>query len=152
MTFKGINDQTVELKITNYQFPENQDGDWDGNWLNIYLKVDSKVGKWQTIDPSLTTWEVQEIIDWFDKLSADKEPEFRLMTFTEPNLSFELLNEPTDNTKLIRIKFDLESRPKSAKDDKEYFVDISADKDKLIAIKKGLNDELSKYPERKPTA
>ncbi|MET4084265.1 hypothetical protein ABIB40_004241 [Pedobacter sp. UYP30] len=91
----------------------------DGNWLNIYLKVDSKVGKWQTIDPSLTTWEVQEITDWFEQLSADKEPEFRLITFTEPNLSFELLNEPTDNKKLIRIKFDLECRPKSALNDEE---------------------------------
>ncbi|TXK17854.1 hypothetical protein FVR03_24175 [Pontibacter qinzhouensis] len=152
MIFSGVDSQTVELKITNYQFPDNQEGDWDGNWLNIYLKVDSKVGKWQTIDPSLTTWEVQEIIDWFDQLSADKEPEFRLMTFTEPNLSFELLNEPIENNKLIRIKFDLECRPKSATDDKEYFVDISADRDELIAIKKGLKDELNKYPERKPTA
>jgi len=152
MIFSGVDSQTVELIITNYQFPDNQEGDWDGNWLNIYLKVDSKVGKWQTIDPSLTTWEVQEIIDWFDQLSTDKEPEYRLMTFTEPNLSFELLNEPTDNNKLIRIKFDLECRPKSAIDDKEYFVDISADRDELITIKKGLNDELNKYPERKPTA
>jgi hypothetical protein len=63
MIFQGIDKQSVELKITNYQFPENQDGDWDGNCLNIYLKVESKVGKWQTIDPSLTTWEVQEIIE-----------------------------------------------------------------------------------------
>ena len=152
MIFSGVDSQTVELKITNYQFPDNQEGDWDGNWLNIYLKVDSKVGKWQTIDPSLTTWEVQEIIDWFDQLSTDKEPEYRLMTFTEPNLSFELLNEPTDKNKLIRIKLDLECRPKTATDDKEYFVDISADKDELITIKKGLKDELNKYPERKPTA
>lgn len=152
MIFSGIDSQTVELKITNYQFPDNRDGDWDGNWLNIHLKVDSKVGKWQTIDPSLTTWEVQEIIDWFDILSKDKEPEYRLITFTEPNLSFELLNEPTDNDKLIRINFDLESKPKSATDDKEYFVDISANKDELIEITKGLKDELSRYPERKPTA
>jgi len=32
MTFKGINNQTVELKITNYQYPEITDGDWDSNW------------------------------------------------------------------------------------------------------------------------
>jgi len=152
MIFSGVDSQTVEFKITNYQFPDNQEGDCDSNWLNIYLKVDSKFGKWQTIDPSLTTWEVQEIIDWFDQLSSDKQPEYRLMTFIEPNLSFELLNEPTENNKLIRMKFDLECRPKSATDDKEYFVDISADRDELIAIKKELKDELNKYPERKPTA
>jgi len=152
MIFSGVDSQTVEFKITNYQFPDNQEGDWDSNWLNIYLKVDSNFGKWQTIDPSLTTWEVQEIIDWFDQLSSDKQPEYRLMTFIEPNLSFELLNEPTENNKLIRMKFDLECRPKSATDDKEYFVDISADRDELIAIKKELKDELNKYPERKPTA
>lgn len=151
MIFSGIDSQKVELKITNYQFPDNQDGDWDGNWLNIYLKVDSNAGKWQTIYPSLTTWEVQEIIVWLDIISKDKEPEYRLMTFTEPNLSFELLNEPTDMNKLIRINFDLESKPKSATDDKEYFVDILADKDELIKIVKGLKDELNKYPERKPT-
>ena len=152
MIFSGVDSQTIEFKITNYQFPDNNNGDWDGNWLNIYLKVDSKVGKWQTIDPSLTTWEVHEIIKWFDKLSKDKGPEYRLLTFTEPNLSFKLLNEPTDNEKLIRIKFDLECRPKSATDDKEYFVDISADNDELITIKERLKDELNKYSERKPTA
>ena len=152
MIFSGVDSQTVELKITNYQFPDNQDGDWDGNWLNIYLKVDSIVGKWQTIDPSLTTWEIQEIIDWFDKLSNDKEPEFRLMTFTEPNLSFELLSEPTVKKKLIRINFDLESRPKSATNDNDYFVDILADNDEINELIKGLKNELSEYPERKPTA
>ena len=148
--FSGIDSQTVELKISNYQFPDNQDGDWDGNWLNIFLKVDSKAGKWQTTDPSLTTWEVQEIIDWLGKLSKDCEPEYRLMTFTEPNLSFELLNEPTEKQKLIRLRFELESKPKSAKDGKYYYVDLLADNDELQSYMKGLKDELSVYPERKP--
>lgn len=94
---------------------------------------------------------MNEIIDWFDTLSLNKDPKFRLMTFTEPNLSFELLNDPADETKLIRIKFDLECRPQSATDDKEYFMDILAEKDELIRIKEGLKDELSKYPERNPT-
>lgn len=152
MIFSSNDNQTVEIKITNYQFPENQDGDWDGNWLNIYLKVDSKMGKWQATDSSLTTWEVQEIIDWFDQLSNDKEPEYRLLTFTEPNLSFELLNNPADKTKLIKIKFDLECRPKSATDDKEYFVKISTDNHGLNIISKELKDELNCYPERKPSA
>jgi hypothetical protein len=51
MTFNGIDNQTVELKITNYQYPDINDGDWDGNWLNIYLNVNSKVGHWHVSSP-----------------------------------------------------------------------------------------------------
>lgn len=150
MTFTGIDNQTVELKITNYQYPDINDGDWDGNWLNIYLNVKSKKGHWQTVDPSLTTWEVQSLIDWFDTLSQNARPEYVDMGFTEPNLSFELLTDFDSDKKTFRIKFDLESRPQSATDDKEYFLDVIADNSELKRISTELKNELSKYPERKP--
>ncbi len=149
MTFTGIDNQTVELKTTNYQFPDINDGDWDGNWLYIYLNVKSKVGHWQTVDPSLTTWEVQSLLDWFDTLSLNARPEYVDLGFTEPNLSFILLTDFDSDKKTIRIKFDLESRPQSATDDKEYFVDIVADNFELKRISKELKNELNKYPERK---
>jgi len=38
MLFKGINNQTVEFRITNYQYPEITDCEYDSNWLLIYLK------------------------------------------------------------------------------------------------------------------
>ena|SRR5690554_2772303 len=150
MTFTGIDNQTVELKITNYQYPDINDGDWDGNWLNIYVNVKSKVGHWQTVDPSLTTWEVQSLIDWFDTLSHNAKPEYVDMGFTEPNLSFELLTDFDSDKKTFRIKFDLESRPQPATDDKEYFVDVVADNLELKRISTELKNELTKYPERKP--
>lgn len=87
MIIKGIDNQTVELRITNYQYPASLDRDQDGNWLNIYLKVESKVGNWQTVDPSLTTWEIQELIDWFNDLANNTKPKWTDMEFTEPNLS-----------------------------------------------------------------
>ena len=149
MEFRGVDNQTVELKITNYQFPKSLDRDWDGNWLNIYIKVDSKVGKWQTIDPSLTTWEVQELIDWFTDLSNDLKPKWIDMEFTEPNLSFYLLNDFNLSKKQIRIKLDLECRPKSAKEDKEYFVDFEFNNSDLKKISSDLMAELKKYPIRK---
>ena len=149
MIFRGIDDQTVELKITNYQYPDINDGDWDGNWLNIYINVKSKVGNWQTIDPSLTTWEVQELINWFDTLSNNYPSEYTDISFTEPNLSFELLNDYKSDTKTIRIKFNLETRPQSASDDKEYFVDVFADNNELKKISTELKSELNKYPRRK---
>lgn len=150
MTFNGIDNQAVELKITNYQYPDINDGDWDGNWLNIYLNVKSKVGHWQTVDPSLTTWEVQELINWFATLSKNSRPEYTDMSFTEPNLSFELLNDFNADKKAVRIKFNLESKPQSVIDDKEYFVDIIADNIELKRISTELKNELDKYPERKP--
>lgn len=149
MEFRGVDNQTVELKITNYQFPKSLDRDWDGNWLNIFIKVDSKVGKWQTIDPSLTTWEVQELINWFTDLSNDLKPKWIDMEFTEPNLSFYLLNDFNLSKKQIRIKFDLECRPKSAKEDKEYFVDFEFNNSDLKKISSDLMAELKKYPIRK---
>jgi hypothetical protein len=149
MIFTGLDNQTVELKITNYQFPDINDGDWDGNWLNIYLNVKSKVGNWQTVDPSLTTWEVQELINWFDTLSKNSRPEYTDMSFTETNLSFELLNEFNTDKKIFRVKFNNESRPQSAIDDTEYFIDINADNTELKRISIDLKNELNKYPERK---
>ena len=150
MTFKGINNQTVELKIINYQYPEITDGDWDSNCLNIYLKVKSDVGNWQTVDPSLTTWDVKRLINWFDNLSNNIQPEYTDICFLEPNISFELMGSFDSETKTIRIKFDLESRPQSATDDKEYFVDFIADNNELKSIVVDLQKELEKYPERKP--
>lgn len=150
MTFKGINNQTVELKITNYQYPEITDGDWDSNWLNIYLKVKSDIGNWQTVDPSLTTWDVKRLINWFDNLSNNIQPEYTDICFLEPNISFELMDSFDSKTKTIRIKFDFESLPQSATDDKEYFVDFIADNYELKSIVVDLQKELEKYPERKP--
>ncbi len=151
MTFQGVDNQTVEVKIANYQFSTNIKSDFENsNWLNIYLNVKSKVGNWQVVDPSLTTGEFQELIDWFQNLSQNKKPEYKELRFTEPNLSFELLNSFNNSHKEFRIKFNLESRPKSATNDKVYFVDCLADNNELIKIAAELKQELEKYPERKP--
>ena len=149
MIFKGLDNQSVELKLTNYQFPDSNDREWDGNWLNIFIKVNSNLGDWQTIDPSLTTFEVQQLIDWFNDIALSQRPKWIDQEFTEPNLSFKLLNDIESEQKLIRIAFDLESRPQSATDEKEYFVDFKANRNELIRIAKELKNELDKYPERK---
>ena len=150
MIINGIDDQLLELRITNYEFPENNDGDWDSNWLNIYIKVNSKFGNWQTIDPSLTTWEVKKIIEWFIDLSINKKPKNSRLDFTEPNLTFELKNASIDQIKSIHIFFDLESRPKSAAENQEYYIEILVDNNELKRIASELQIELSKYPEKRP--
>lgn len=147
MIILGTNNQSVELKIGNYEFPNSYDNEYDANWLLIYLNVKSEMGNWQTIDPSLLTWEFQKIIDWFISLSENQAGE-KLLEFIEPNISFELLNNTISPRKRIKIMFDLESKPKSAKEGVDYFVEFEADNTELKMIAQGLKNELAKYPLR----
>ena len=147
MIFKGINNQTVEFRITNYEFPEITDCENDSNWLLVYLNVKSKCGNWQTIDPSLLVRDLKGIVEWFEKLTNNIEPESDSLVFMEPDLEFELIKNQLD-VKTVRIKFDLESRPQNADDEKEYFVDCEMDNSELKRVTQELKRELEKYPER----
>ncbi len=44
--FKGVNNQIVEFKTTNYQFPEISDCQYDFNWLLSTLNVKVNIGKY----------------------------------------------------------------------------------------------------------
>ncbi|MHC9088459.1 WapI family immunity protein [Tenacibaculum sp. IMCC1] len=147
MIFKGINNQTVEFKITNYQFPEINDCEYDSNWLLVYLKVNSDCGNWETIDPSLLVRDLKDIIEWFEQLSNDIETDSDSLVFMEPNLEFELIKNQLD-LKTVRIIFDLESRPLNANDDKEYYVDCEMDNVELKKVAEELTKELESFPER----
>lgn len=139
MVFNGIDKQTVELEIVNYEFPQIEDGSWDSNWLNVRLDVKSNFGNWQVIQPLLTTWEVQWLIDWFNTLAISIRPERMFSTFTEPTLTFELLSDFDADKKNLRILIG-----------SEYYVDLIADKDELQGLSSELKKELDKYPARKP--
>ena len=149
MEFKGIDNQSVKLIVTNYEFPNTKDREYDGNWLVIYLKVKSNLGNWQTSDSSLLTWELENIISWLKELSQNQQPKRSVLEFIEPNLSFTLKNKATDKLKSISIHFDLESRPQSAKDDVDYYVECLLNNEELMQTATELSDELAKYPIRK---
>ena len=149
MVIKGINNQSVEIRVNNYQFPETDDRNYDGNWLHIYLNVRSDMGNWQSVDPSLLTWEIQELIDWLDQLSKNEKSKWKKMDFIEPNISFELMNSENDLKKRIKIEFNAESRPASAKEDIDYFIEFIASNEEIKNIANGFRKELSKYPVRK---
>jgi hypothetical protein len=142
----GIDNQFVEIVIRSYQYPNTNYGTDDRNWLNIYIKVKSNFGHWQTIDPSLLTWEVQTLIQWFKCLEQSKKPRSIEMEFIEPNIAFYLLNDYCEEIKKIKITFSLESRPKIANADIEYFMIFNADSSELSRISTDLEKELEKFP------
>jgi hypothetical protein len=148
MLFKCINNQTVELRILGYQFPEvTTPGDYDANWLRIYVKVQSQLGHWQTVDSSLTTWEFKKLISWFKDLSEDREVKYLDLTFMEPCLEFQL-KKTTQSSKTIRIIFSAELRPKSAPPGKQYYVDCIFTNQDLSDVCMQLEKELEQTPDR----
>jgi hypothetical protein len=147
MQIIGKDGQEVELKILGYEFPNETRDEWDSNWLRIYLIVKSNLGSWQTVDSSLTTWEFKQLADWFKDLSENKEVEYSDMTFVEPNLAFELI-ERGEKTKTIQLRFDYESKPKSADSDKDYFINFQFTNDDLAKIATESRNEYDKFPVR----
>ncbi len=147
MIFNGINDQSVELRIINYQFPEITNCEYDSNWLLMFLKVESRDGNWEIVDPFLLVRELKTMIEWFEKLSHDVETDSSSLVFIEPNLEFKLIKK-TKAEKHLKIIFNLAPQHENAYEHKEHFVyAVYNDKD-LNLIVKQLKEEIEHYPQR----
>ncbi len=144
MIFKCENNTSVELKIHNYEFPDKLDGEYDRNWLDIFIKVKTNDWEWETIDPSLLTWDVKALIEWFRTIANNEKPEKNEISNLEPNISLFLLNKYSENENKFKIKLDAESRPPG----KESSFIFNVNKAELNLLINELADELKKFPER----
>jgi len=72
----GKSGSRFELTIIGYQFPTTVDDEWDLNWLNISIAVESERGKWNATDPSLLTSDVDGLASSLDAV-ADGESQER---------------------------------------------------------------------------
>ncbi|GJL96154.1 MAG: hypothetical protein DHS20C05_25590 [Hyphococcus sp.] len=118
------NGDYVEFGVAGYEFPQNTEDRWDSNWLMIGGTASLGGRQWQFCEPGMTTFELQELAEWFSALSegsADK----NVIGFTEPNFEFEYL---TDDK--MRVFFELEVRPEWLKSNiagqADVFVDVDA--------------------------
>lgn len=146
MVFKGINNQSIELNIINYQYPDLIDEPHDCNWLIVSVKVQSNFGNWEATDPALETFDFEKMIEWFDNLSNNIEPKYDELIFTEPSFLLFLENSWEEEIKKIKIELDLELRIKGFSP--ECYVDIHANNEELKQISMDLRNELSKFPKR----
>ena len=97
---------TLELAIDGYQFPESGEY-WDANWLVVRGEVEHPRGSWRFRDPCLTTFELEQLAAWFDRVAAgEADPDSGY--FTEPNLHFEYATTPHP---AIDVKLAYESAP-----------------------------------------
>lgn len=144
MIIRGKDDQSLELKISEHQFPD--DAKLQNNdliWLNVYINVNSKLGNWETVDPSLTTSEFNELIEWFKNLSLNRKVKYTELFFTEPNLEFDLIKNYQES-KHIKVIFNAEYKPKSIRGDDRYYIDFELTNSQLAKVSDELENELKK--------
>jgi hypothetical protein len=144
MKIVGNDGQMFQMNIVGYQFPHLGAEEHDSNWLVIAGEVAHPRGSWQFKDPCLLTYEGEHLASWMEAIAAGKAlPSNR--SFIEPNIEFRAL--VAAGYPVLRVYFELESRPEWAVDE-ELWVEFSlADLD-LKSIARQWRADLGAYPQR----
>jgi len=143
MKFECINDSFIELNVIGYQYPDETNDKWDSNWLKVNLEIKTSNIKWCSLgaDPIITTFELKELITWFKNILENKMEKHEKIEFTEPNISFEYLDEIDSKIKKINMKLVPEYG-------KIYNVELIITNDQINYCINDLGYILIKYPER----
>ena len=146
MRFDCLNNQFVELSILGYEFSEITN-EWDSNWLLMHINVKSDEKQWNKTYPAITTFELKWLIDWLKNISDNKIVKYKWINFTEPNISFELINNYNSKIKNIKIHLMAEFNPLTDVGT-DYCIEFNATNNQLKNISNELEIELKNFPER----
>ena len=153
MLLRGRQGTELELRIVGYQFPGERFDPWDSNWLLVSIRVVAPQGTWEVVDPSLTTWEAQQVVRWLTALSQQADLLVgRAVALTEPNLT--LVARPhvgAPDRVLVQACFALELRPpwlKVVAGGGDLCVDLDVGRDDLAAAAASLQEDLAQFPQR----
>lgn len=146
MKLIGQENKSFELWVADYQYRDNKNDEYDSNWLRIQIKLKGFKKEWITIDPSLLTWELHALADWFQKmLTGDKNE--KEIEFIEPNLKFELVDNVGDKFQ-VRTHLTLESKPSWHHDDETFTFDLVVDRGQIEESVRQLRSDLINFPGR----
>jgi len=153
ITFKDYSNNTLLFSIKGYEYPDcskNPD-EYDKNWLNVCIKVKDKSGEYETQDPSMLTWELKELLDWFISISKGKIPEYKTMRFIEPTIYFELQNENIKEEAALNIYLCCELKPKGItcvnKED-DYVFKTKLSLNEINKVVNSIKKLIEQYPKR----
>ena len=136
----------LEISILGYEFPNSMDK-FDANWLRVGITADDDAMTWTAVDSCLRTFELVELLSWFESISSGAS-NVKDLNFTEQELGFGFTEE---HELLVRLDFGF--HPTGEK------YDYDADKEVILRFKlaelnlSGVVDSLLKsikqFPERK---
>jgi len=153
-----------ELRPDGYEHPAlTTPGEPDANWLIVHAMVRTAAGEsWTFDEPSLTTWEAVELLDWLQAAAAGRlEPTddpgsdaASTLTFIEPHLAFSVAAVEGEQT-LLRVHLSLEAeagkpgwtaqpRPRLY----AYSILFRTDEAQLLTAAKQWRSDIASFPAR----
>ena len=131
---------SFKCDIVDYENPKE-------NWCLLKIRVEQDGKVFEAIDPAIETTELPNLLNWFRCLSERKLPEYARLTFTEPCIGFEFLNNK-NGTVRISIVLSHELRPKLMNDEKDYEIIFDLDDKDFENILYGISNTIAKFPIR----
>jgi len=138
-------ENSFELSIVGYQFPNAVTEPYDSNWLSIQLHLSDRQGVWDIIDPCLLTYEVSRLADWFNRINSGNFSELAC-DFIEPVISFGVVDY--NQQRFLRIRCAIEALPPWTQDQDEYFIEFTLSAIDLKLASDDLREHLENYPQR----
>jgi hypothetical protein len=135
-----INNQEIGIEIINYEYPptsfgyNNTEHDGSDDWIYVKINIKSDFGNYEHTSPIFQIFEIENLINWLDRLSKNKPVKNVCVTTIEDYFLFELLNKYNDKEKRIKISF---------KEEKGSYVEFVANNKILHKYSKELLSELN---------
>ena len=138
-----------EMRVAGYQFPNLPNEPYDADWLNISVSVKHPRGSWRKTDPCLLTFELAGLIDWLERLAAER-PAHAEEVFMEPELRFEWFG---GGRGVLRVYLHYSLRPAWAPyhgpgEEEELFVEFALTPEELRGAARSLRADLERFPVR----
>lgn len=142
------NNEYIRFCIEGYQYPDQKavTNEYDANWLFLSYGFSMKGRQWERTDPSLLIWELRELAGWLEKMKSDNpNPVSKEMYFTEPNLSFRLIEK---NKKSVTLRVCIDAELKYADSEEDEYLECTLDQQALADLIKSIRVELANFPQR----
>ena len=88
----------IEISVAGYEFQDDFRDIYDANWLIFQVVLQSVHGawRWQVEDAGALTWEVADCVAWLRALSAGEVISTESWGFSEPDVSFDVIQQDGD--------------------------------------------------------
>jgi hypothetical protein len=102
MILKSVDGSEFEVQISDYEFPQIENDEWDSNWLKVNLRAKTLTSEWSISTPCLDTYEAAELCDWL-RMLADGHQVKMSLSFLEPEFAFQIM-ETSEAFIVLQVK------------------------------------------------